>query len=208
MANARAFRSHEAIEDERALLDRLQAGDEAAFMVLVERHHASMIRLAMGYVPNRAAAEDAVQDTWMGVLRGIDRFEGRAALKTWLFRILVNRARTTGSRERRIVPLLEEEPSVDPDRFGPDGHWKAPPDQWSEDVADQLSSAEGVALIHAAIDRLPATQRDVVLLRDVEGLTSAEVREVLGLTEGNQRVLLHRGRSKVRNMLEREFGKS
>ena len=192
-------------EDEGELLRRLRAGDEAAFAALVDRYHAPLIRVALTFVPSRAVAEEVVQDTWLGVLRGVDRFEGRSSLQTWLYRILVNRARTTGVREHRSLPLADTEPAVDPARFAPDGTWASPPEHWSDQVDERLSAPALAARIRALVEELPAGQRQVVTLRDVEGLSGAEVCEVLGISEGNQRVLLHRGRSRVRAVLEQEM---
>ena len=192
-------------EDEGELLRRLRAGDEAAFAALVERYHAPLIRVALTFVPSRAVAEEVVQDTWLGVLRGVDRFEGRSSLQTWLYRILVNRARTTGVREHRSLPLADTEPAVDPARFAADGTWASPPEHWSDEVDERLSAPALAARIRMLVEQLPAGPRQVVTLRDVEGLSSAEVCEVLGITEGNQRVLLHRGRSRVRAVLEQEM---
>ena len=189
------------------LLRRLRAGDEGAFVDLVDRYHMSMIRLARAYVPNRAVAEEVVQDTWLGVLKGIDRFEGRSSLKTWLFRILLNRARTTGERERRIVPIGGDEPTVDSNRFTSDGHWLTPPVPWTDEVDDRLTAAETIQRVRRAIDDLPPGQRLAVLLRDVEGLTSDQVCELLQINDGNQRVLLHRGRATVRQQLAGELGR-
>jgi RNA polymerase sigma-70 factor, ECF subfamily len=203
-------------EQERRLVERLRAGDEAAFAELVERHSPSLLRLARMYVPSRAVAEEVVQETWLGVLRGIDRFEGRSSLKTWIFRILVNRARTRGERERRTVPFAAlagreaggEVPAVDPERFraasDPDapGGWALPPARWDEDPERALASAETLALARAAIAELSPTQRMVITMRDLEGLSSEEVRSALEISETNQRVLLHRARSKVRAALE------
>lgn len=190
------------------LLHRLQAGDEAAFAALVDRYHAPLLRFAMTMVPNRAVAEEVVQDTWLGVVKGIDRFEGRSSLQTWLFRILANRARTTGTRERRSVPIdLQDEPAVPGHRFNEGGHWSDPPAPWTDDVEDRLLAQETADRVRARIDALPESQRQVVLLRDVHGLTAAEACEILGLTDANQRVLLHRGRSRVRGMLAQDAGK-
>ncbi len=188
------------------LLSRLRAGDEQAFVTLVQRHQDAMLRLACSLVPSRAVAEEVVQDTWIGALRGIGRFEGRSSIRTWLFTILVNRARTTGIRERRTVAIGEAGPAVAESRFGPDGMWLTPPEPWFEDHADQLRAAKMAGRIRSAIKTLPARQREVVTLRDVEGMSSAEVCSVLELTESNQRVLLHRGRSRIRQLLENEFG--
>lgn len=181
------------------LLVRLRSGDERAFVSLVERYQDPMLRLAASFVPSREVAEEVVQDTWLALLRGIDAFEGRSSLKTWLFRILVNRARTTGTREHRSVPVAEAEPAVDPARFDGGGHWAAPPEQW-------IVTDEDRKVIRTFIGGLPDRQREVVVLRDVEGMSSEEVCAVLAVSEVNQRVLLHRGRSKLRQLLEDEFG--
>jgi RNA polymerase sigma-70 factor (ECF subfamily) len=196
------------VDDDTELLDRLRAGDEQAFVVLVRRHHDPMIALACSFVPSRAVAEEVVQDTWMGVLRGIGGFEGRSSFRTWLFRILVNRARTAGARERRSVAVGDAEAAVDASRFDAAGAWTAPPEQWIEDIDDRLRAGKLAGRIRLAIEELPARQREVVTLRDLEGLTSDEVCEVLEISDGNQRVLLHRGRSRVRQVLETEFGRA
>jgi RNA polymerase sigma-70 factor, ECF subfamily len=197
----------------RALDDR----DERAFVDLVHRYQGPLLRVALVYCGSRAVAEEIVQDTWLGVLRGIERFEGRSSFKTWLFRILVNRARTHAEREGRTIPFSvfetggASEPSVSPDRFlGPDhpdwpGHWSVPPRAWGASPEDDLLSNETLELVERAISDLPAAQREVITLRDVEGWASGEVCNVLGITETNQRVLLHRARAKVRAALERHF---
>jgi RNA polymerase sigma-70 factor (ECF subfamily) len=197
-----------AAAEESALIEALRRGDESAFASLIERYHGSLLRLAMSYVATREAAEDVVQETWMGVLSGIGRFEGRSSLKTWIFRILVNRAKTKGIRERRSVPFSslegdgdESEPSVEPSRFSA-GAWSAPPQSWEGIPEGHLLSAETGAVVEEAIAALPVMQRAVITLRDVQGLTSQEACAVLDLTEANQRVLLHRARSKVRARLE------
>jgi RNA polymerase sigma-70 factor, ECF subfamily len=187
------------------LLRQLRAGDEQAFAALVERYHEPMLRLAASFVPNRAVAEEVVQDTWLAALRGLAAFEGRSSLKTWLFRILVNRARTTGTKEQRSVPVADPEPAVDPARFGGDGGWADPPEHWIEAAESRMEAGKLADRVRAWIDDLPARQREVVLLRDVEGMTSEEVCAVLALTDGNQRVLLHRGRSRLRQQFEDEF---
>ena len=181
------------------------AGDERAFEELVDRYNPSLLRVAQGYVRTRSAAEEAVQDTWLGVLRGLPAFEGRSSLRTWIFRILVNQAITRGVRESRSVPfssLGEEEAAVDPERFLPSGAWASPPQPLDGIPEDVLLSAEARALVLAAIAELPTQQRQVITLRDVEGWTADEVRNALELSETNQRVLLHRARAKVRNALE------
>jgi RNA polymerase sigma-70 factor (ECF subfamily) len=190
-------------EDAR-LVEGLRAGDEAAFRAVMRMHGAAMLRVAQMYVSSRAVAEEVVQEAWVGVLRGIDRFEGRSSLKTWLFRIVANTAKTRGVREARSVPFSslggDDEEPVDPDRFlGPGerfpGHWAVPPE-------GHVLADEALGLIADAIERLPLAQRAVITLRDVQGWSSDEVRNALDLTETNQRVLLHRARSKVRSALE------
>jgi len=199
-------------EDDRRTVAALLAGDEAAFQELVERYHGSLLRLAMTYVRPRSAAEEVVQDTWLGVLRGLPTFEGRSSLRTWIYRILVNQARTRGVRESRSVPFSslggDDEAAVDADRFLPAshpayaGHWAVAPHAWDDVPEAVLLAAETRALVLSAIDDLPPQQREVITLRDVEGWSSAEVREALELSEANQRVLLHRARAKVRSRLE------
>ena len=198
--------------EELDLLTRLRRGDEGAFRGLVERHHSAMVRVAMAYVPSRAVAEEVVQETWLGVLRGLDRFEGRSTLKTWMFRILINRAKSRGVSESRCVVFSSvagaDGPGVDPERFvaGDDpavaGTWAVEPHAFGDLTADGALSAELTVLIHQAIDALAPRQRQVITLRDVEGWSSTEVCDALGLTEANQRVLLHRARTTVRNALE------
>jgi RNA polymerase sigma-70 factor (ECF subfamily) len=201
-------------EDEE-LVRALRAGDEDAFVGLVRRYHALMLRIALGYVRTEAVAEEVVQETWCAVLAGIDRFEGRAALKTWIMRILTNRAKTRGQREARCAPFSsiadgdDDGPSVDPDRFLPadhpryPNHWAAAPAEWSQTPDERLLAAETRDRIRTAIASLPARQQVVISLRDVEGWSPEEVCELLDLTENNQRVLLHRARSHVRTELER-----
>jgi len=201
--------------DDARLVAALRRGDEAAFAGLVERYHGSLLRLARVYVGDSAAAEDVVQETWLGLLRGLDRFEGRASLKTWLFRVLVNRARSRAMRDGRTIPFsmlvdLETEavePAVDPARFRPaddprwPGHWLLPPS--ADDLPEQrLLAGELTERVRLAVAALPPVQREVVTLRDIEGWTADEVCRALELSEANQRVLLHRGRSKVRAALE------
>jgi RNA polymerase sigma-70 factor (ECF subfamily) len=194
------------MEPDAELLRQLRAGDEQAFVTLVERYNGSMLRLAASFVPSRAVAEEVVQDTWLAVLRGLPAFQGRASLRTWMFAILVNRARTTGSREQRTIPVADAGPVVDASRFGPDGAWSAPPEHWIEEAEDRIEAEKLGGLLKAAIDGLPGRQREVVLLRDVEGMSSAEVCDVLSISEATQRVLLHRGRGKLRQVLETELG--
>jgi RNA polymerase sigma-70 factor, ECF subfamily len=208
------------LTDDAGLVAALADGDENAFRTLVETYSPALLRVAMTYVPSRAVAEEIVQETWLGVMRGAARFEGRSSVKTWLFRILVNIAITRGQRERRSTPFSalapagaegDHGPAVDPDRFLPadharwPGHWAIGPTAWPTPEEGVLSR-EARDLLLAEIDRLPPNQRNVIVLRDVEGWPSAEVCDALGLSEGNQRVLLHRARSRVRNALEEYFG--
>jgi RNA polymerase sigma-70 factor, ECF subfamily len=194
---------------EQDLVDRLRAGDEAAFSELVRRYQRLMLRVARGYVRTDAIAEEVVQEAWVAVLRGLERFEGRSSFKTWLLRIVANRAMTQGVKEARSVPFAaledDDEPGVSPERFRPAGEpgagaWSAPPEAWPE---DRLLASETRAVISEAIDELPGLQRAVVSMRDVEGWSSEEVQEALGISASNQRVLLHRGRQRVRAALER-----
>jgi RNA polymerase sigma-70 factor (ECF subfamily) len=193
-----------------ALVRRLVAGDASAFALLVDRYHGRLLRLAMTFVSDRAAAEDVVQDTWLGVMRGLETFEGRSALSTWIFRILTNRAKTRALRDARSLPFSaldspdqEHEPAVDPARFQPNGAWADPPRRWDDDTPEKLlMKQEAVHHLQEAIEGLPANQRAVVILRDIEGLGSDEVCNVLEISETNQRVLLHRARAKLRRALE------
>jgi RNA polymerase sigma-70 factor (ECF subfamily) len=187
------------------LLARLRAGEEEAFLVLVERHHDAMLRLARSFVGSTAVAEEVVQETWLAVLRGIDGFAGRSSFRTWLLAILVNRARSTGVREDRSVPVGDAGPAVDATRFDVSGAWMSPPVHWIEDSDDRLVADAMSSCIHSARGELPPRQREVLLLRDVEGFSTQEVCEVLAISEGNQRVLLHRGRSHLRQALELSF---
>lgn len=187
---------------EAELVDRLRRGDEAAFAEVVRTHHAALCRLARTFVGSPAVAEEVVQDTWLAVVRGVDRFEGRSTLRTWLFHILVNRARTTATRERRTDSGIDP----DADRFDGTGVWSDPPVPWTEQVDDRLAAERVAAVARDLLDTLPDSQRQVVLLRDVEGLTAAEVAELLDISDGNQRVLLHRGRARLRAGLEERLG--
>lgn len=195
------------------LIAALRAGDEHSFRGLVSLHQAALVRLARASVSSDAVAEEVAQETWLAVIHGIGRFEGRSSLKTWIFSILVNRARSRGTRERRTVPMssLGDGPAVEPDRFIADnlrwaGHWCSPPVPWSQEPSERLIAKETVRVVARAIEELPPQQRTVVTLRDVEGWAAAEVCDLLALSEGNQRVLLHRGRSRVRSQLERHLG--
>jgi RNA polymerase sigma-70 factor (ECF subfamily) len=201
--------------DERLLVELLRAGDEDAFTTLLDRYGASLLRLALLYVKDRATAEDVVGETWLGVVRGIDRFEGRSSLKTWLFTILTNRAKSRGLRESRSTPLSalaasDPDDELEIDRFFPAGHaeaggWTSIPKDWHVLPEQELTSAETIEAVRAAIATLPPNQRDVITLRDVDGWSSEEVRNVLMLSESNQRVLLHRARAKVRRALEEQL---
>jgi RNA polymerase sigma-70 factor (ECF subfamily) len=190
--------------DDEVLLEKLLVGDQDAFRVLVGRYHNSLVRVARYHVDSDAAAEDVAQDTWVAVLRGVHRFEGRSSFKTWLFKILVNRSRTAGSRDRRQVPVdpTSVEPAVAPSRFDAAGAWTDPPTPFDDLVSAHLDDAVVVRAIRDAVRELPEPQQAVVTLRDVEGLSTYEVSALLGLTEGNVRVILHRGRAKVRAALE------
>jgi RNA polymerase sigma-70 factor (ECF subfamily) len=190
----------------------LRAGDERIFRELFERSYAMMKRVARGYVSSDAVAEEIVQDTWMAIVTGIERFEGRCALATWMFSILTNQAKTHGARERRALPFSSvgatevEEPVVDADRFQKDdeawpGHWATPPRPWQKPER-RLLSLEAREQLKEALAQLPERQRLIVVLRDIEGLSAREVCDVLQLSHENQRVLLHRGRSRLRAFLE------
>ena len=174
--------------------------------MLVARYQQPMLRLARSMVQSQAVAEEAVQDTWMGVVRGIERFEGRSSFKTWLFRILVNRARSAGSREQPATPM-EALHTVDPARFDSQGQWADPLDRWTEASEERLDAATWLPALKAALEDLPPRQRQVVMLRDVEGLSNDEACAVLGISVGNQRLLLHRGRARLRSILETEMGR-
>jgi len=201
------------LPDDVALVERLRAGDESAFMSLVERLQPSMLRVARMYVSTTAVAEEVVQETWLGVLRGLDSFQGRSSLRTWIFRILTNIAKTRGQREGRSLPFASlagddlDAPAVDPSRFdppeGPRGRWSTLPEDWSDVPEERLLGHETLDVVGRAIAGLPPMQAEVIRLRDALGWTSEEVRNALDLTETNQRVLLHRARAKVRGALER-----
>lgn len=207
-------RALEVALDDSDLIAALRRGDEAAFVMLVERYHLALVRLAQTYVSSYALAEEVAQETWLGVLQGLQRFEGRSSLKTWIFHILTNRAKTRGQREGRSIPFSElwngddapPEPAVDPRRFRATepwiDHWAAPPQSWEHIPEQRLLSQETRAQIDAAIAMLPSSQRLVLTLRDVEGLSAHEVCSMLDVSEANQRVLLHRARSRVRSALE------
>ena len=199
---------------EGPLIEQLRNGDEAAFIGLLDRYHAALIRLALTHVSDHSVAEEVVQETWLAVLEGINQFEGRSSLKTWIFKILTNKAKTRGVRERRhmsVSPLdlndENDEPAVDPSQFRSTGHWAdywdVSPQPWDEETPEKrLLTQESAAYLRQAIAQLPATLQQVLILRDVEGLSSKDVCDMLCLSEGNQRVLLHRARSRVRRALD------
>jgi RNA polymerase sigma-70 factor (ECF subfamily) len=201
------------------LVAALCAGDEAAFVWLFHQYHAALVRMALIYVSDQAAAEEVAQETWLAVLQGIHRFEGRASLKTWLFHILVNQAKKRGARAGRQIPFSAfwqpeaepAEPAVEAGRFRPadaprwPGGWASPPDSWTNIPESRLLSQETLGYLFRVIEGLPPSQREVITLRDVEGWASREVCTLLAISEANQRVLLHRARSKVRQALEQYF---
>ena len=194
--------------DELGLVEKLRSGDESAFVTLLDRYQLSLIRLALAYVSEQSVAEEVVQDTWLAVLEGLRKFEGRSSLKTWIFKILTNKAKTRGVRESRHISVSpvdlhdeNEEPAVDPSQFRRTGDWAAEPPQW-DTPETQLLTKEGTAYLQQAIAQLPANLQRVLILRDVEGLSSKDVCDTLEISEGNQRVLLHRARSRVRRALD------
>lgn len=201
---------------ERALLARLRAGDEAAFAALIDLHHAALLRMARTYTSDPALAGELVQDTWIAFLESLERFEGRSSIKTWLFRILMNVARARLRKESHTVPLSTltetKEAAVEPGRFhgrwipGYGGHWSDPPARWAERPEEQALAGEVRGAIQAAVAELPEQQRQVIVLRDIEGFPAEEVCNLLGLSDTNQRVLLHRARSKVRRALDVRLG--
>lgn len=197
------------MDDEREMIERLRRGDEAAFVALVDKHAPAMRRLARLFVSTEASALEIVQEAWTAVLEGLAGFEGRSSLKTWIFHIVVNRAKTRGVRERRVVPMADPDdgdaPAVDPARFDARGMWSAPPPRWEPDAL--LEQKELAEFVRQALERLPERQRVVVTLRDMDGWSADEVCNVLDLNETNQRVLLHRGRSRLRALLEERFSK-
>jgi RNA polymerase sigma-70 factor (ECF subfamily) len=208
--------SSEAAAEEAALLARLREGDEGAFQSLVEAYHPTMMAVARNYVKTRDVAEEVVQEAWLGVLKGLDRFEGRSSLKTWVLKILVNTAMTRGGREARSVPFSSlapadtEEPAVEPERFRPPGeafagHWAGYPGDWSSLPAERLEGRETIGIVKAAVEELPQAQRTVITMRDIAGCSAEEVCDTLDVSIGNQRVLLHRARSRVRSALERHL---
>jgi RNA polymerase sigma-70 factor (ECF subfamily) len=190
--------------DDAELLGRLLGGDESAFTELVRRYHVTLVKIARYYVASAATAEDVAQDTWIAVLKGIERFEGRSSFKTWLLRICVNRARTSGVKEHRTIPFDPNEsgPSVSSQRFDQAGMWSEPPVPFTEAIDSRLDNSALLNAVRKAIDELGEPQQAVVTLRDVEGLSTQEVATLLGLSEANVRVILHRGRARVREIVE------
>jgi RNA polymerase sigma-70 factor (ECF subfamily) len=189
-------------------LEALRSGDEAAFRTLIQMHHGPMVRLAMTYVRDPGVAEEVVQEAWLVCLRSLDKFEGRSSLKTWIYGIVMNIARSRKRRESRILPFASlwqrddsdsRRPTVEAGRFGRDGMWSSPPDSWPE---SKVLSSETMLRVKAAIESLPMKQREVITLRDVAGLDADEVCGLLSISAENQRVRLHRARAAVRKMLE------
>lgn len=204
-------------DDETALVVNLRLRSEAAFVQLVERYQQSLTRVACTFVGEAATAQEVVQETWLAVLEGIDRFEGRSSFRTWLFRILVNKAQRRGARERRTIPFSDIqsqgaevfEPAVDPSRFRRPGEqwsggWVVFPEPWARSLEEELISSEGQAFLEAIIARLPDVYRRVLTLHDIEGWPAEDVCKLLELSDGNQRVILHRARSRVRRAIELE----
>lgn len=201
-------------DDDAVLVAALRLGDTTAFEWMVDRYHGSLRRLALNYVATGAVADEVVQETWLALIQGIDRFERRSTLKTWLYRVLMNKARTRGLREQRTRPFSSLDgddltlSGFDPDRFRPaddpewPGHWAAPPTPWQEQPDRHLEATATLDLVREAVAELPPNQRQVMALRDIDGWTSDEVCNVLGLSQTNQRVLLHRARAKVRLALD------
>ena len=186
------------------MLEHLLKGDERAYVELVTRYHEPLVRVARYYVASDATAQDVAQDTWIAVLRGLERFEGRSSLKTWLFHICVNRARSAGVKEHRVIPvdISAVEASVPSSRFNQAGMWSDPPAPFTDTIDDALVNRPLTNLVHESISKLPDTSKAVVTLRDVEGLSTAEVGELLELSEANVRVILHRSRAKIRSEVE------
>ena len=192
------------MDSDSKLLRRLRSGDERAFVSLVERYQEPMLRLAASFVPSRAVAEEVVQDTWLAALRGLERFEGRSSLKTWLFTILVNRARTTGVRESRSVPIGDAGPVVDASRFGPDGGWAVPPEHWIEEAESRIDAVKLSELLRIVLDTLPARQREAVVLRHCLGLAEDEVARAMNISRGTVKSASSRGIASLARMLKEE----
>jgi RNA polymerase sigma-70 factor (ECF subfamily) len=192
------------VHDDQAILARLRAGDEAAFDALVAQHDAALHRVARTFVGTQSIVDEVVQETWLAVIRGLDHFEGRSSLRTWIFSILANRARSRARREARDLPFSAIEPdapTVDPSAFGRDGRWRSAPARLELEPETHLLSAELRTRLLDAVDELPASMRAVITLRDIVGAEPEEVCDLLGITDGNQRVILHRARARVRAAL-------
>jgi RNA polymerase sigma-70 factor, ECF subfamily len=190
------------VDDDAGLVEQVRAGDETAFAELVRRYQPRLLRFAESTVRSHAVAEEVCQDTWFAVARGVERFEGRSSFKTWLFRILLNRARTSVGREQRAGRPQEDVV----ERFDGSGAWASPPVPWSDRVDDRLVAERLARRVHQLLPALPEHQRQVVLMRDVEGASPTECASLLGITDGHQRVLLHRGRARLRELLTLEMG--
>ena len=188
--------------EDAALLEQLRAGEEQAFVVLVKRYHHRLTRLALTFVPSPEMAEDVAQETWLAVFRGVGQFEGRSSLRTWLFQICANRARSLASREQRLASMGRPELAVEAGHSGSGAGWSSAAQHWADAVDDRLEADELAVHVLRAIEELPQLQRQVVTLRDIEGLPSLKVCQLLSLSEPNQRVLLHRGRSRIRRTLD------
>ncbi len=205
-------------KEEDQLIARLRRGDEGAFDELVNQHHGALIRMAMGYVADREVAEEVVQDTWMAVIESLDRFEGRSSLRTWIFGILIHKAKDRGVREKRHTTFSafeshddDQDEAVDPSRFQESGewagHWAFPPQPWDDQTPEKLlASQQAVSAMNQAIEALPTTLKEVLILRDVEGVEAKEVCELLKITETNLYVRLHRARERVRVAVEKALG--
>ena len=190
------------VDTDATLVEKMRGGDEAAFCEIVRRYQDRMLRLAESTVGSRAVAQEVTQDTWLAVLRGVDRFEGRSTFKTWLFNILMNRARSAAHKETRAG---RPDDTIGDERFDNNGAWANPPEPWSDRVDDRLIANDLAVRVRGLLARLPEQQRAVLTLRDVEGLSSEDVAKMLGLSDGNQRVLLHRGRARLRALLNEEM---
>ncbi len=204
-------------KEDTKLIARLQQGDEQAFDELVNKHHSALIRVALGHVADREVAEEVVQDTWIAVIEGLNRFEGRSSLRTWIFGILIHKAKDRGVREKRHTTFSafesfdEDDEAVDPSRFQQSGawagHWAFPPQPWDDQTPEKLlSSQQAVNAMNQAIEALPANLKEVLILRDVEGVEAKEVCEILKITETNLYVRLHRARERVRQAVEKVLG--
>jgi RNA polymerase sigma-70 factor, ECF subfamily len=193
------------VDDDEVLVDRLRSGDESAFVELVRRYQQRLLRVAEATVGRGSVAQEVTQDTWLAVFRGIDRFEGRSSFKSWLFSILLNRARSAARREDRAG---RPDSTIGEERFDANGAWAQPPEPWADRAVDRLVAAQLSTRVHDLLAMLPEAQRQVVVLTDVEEVPPAEVASMLGLTEGNRRVLLHRGRARLRQLLAEEMSRS